>query len=329
MSCFRTSLSDSEFGPIPEENGLRVALAQVAPALGNLETNLRMHRKMIAAAVKQGADLVVFPELSLTGYLLQDLVAEVALDPARSAEVRDLRRLSRRIGITFGMVEESGDHRFYNSALFLARGEILHTHRKVYLPTYGMFDEGRDFAAGDSFSAFDTALGRFGILICEDAWHPSAAYLLARDGADYLLVLSSGPSRGVGSGKELASITSWVDLSRVLAKFQTLYLVYVNRVGVEDGMHFSGGSFAVDPFGELVSRAPALREKLLIASLPRSSLRRARSLHPLRRDERADVVLKELKRLEGGSRLPFGEREPEKAPESQRPSRLLARGRLG
>ena len=278
---------------------MRVALAQVAPALGNVEANLRLHRKAILGAVSSGADLVVFPELSLTGYLLQDLVPEVALSPERSPEVKELCRLSRRIAVAFGMVEESVDHRFFNSALFLAGGKILHCHRKVYLPTYGMFDEGRDFAPGASFSAFDTPLGRFGILICEDAWHPSAAYLLARDGADYLLVLSSGPSRGVGSGRELASITSWVDLCRVTAKFQTIYVLYVNRVGVEDGMHFSGGSFVADPFGEITRRAPALKETTQIVSLPRSALRRARTLYPLLRDEKPEVVVNTLARLLG------------------------------
>ncbi len=276
---------------------MRVALAQVAPALGNVDSNLRLHRELLRKAAEAGADLVVFPELSLTGYLLQDLVPEVAVVPRRSAVMRELLRLSRGIAFTVGLVEESEDHRFYNSALFLSGGKVLHCHRKVYLPTYGMFDEGRDFAAGDGFAAFDTPLGRFGILVCEDAWHPSASYLLARDGADYLLVLSSGPSRGVGSGRELTSLMSWVDLCRVTARFQTVYVLYVNRVGVEDGMHFSGGSFVADPFGELIGRAPALKEALRFVSLPRATLRRARTLYPLLRDEKPEVVLNDLTRL--------------------------------
>ena len=310
---------------------MRVALAQMAPVLGNVEANLKLHREIVLEAARAGVNLVVFPELSLTGYLLQDLVAEVALVPERSQEVRVLRRLSRRIAIVFGLVEESEDHRFYNTALFLAGGDILHRHRKVYLPTYGMFDEGRDFAAGDRFSSFDTPLGRFGILICEDAWHPSSSYILARDGADYLLVLSSGPSRGVGPGKEMVSITSWSDLCRVIARFQTLFVLYVNRVGVEDGMHFSGGSFVVDPSGEIAVRAPALKEKLLIASVPRNSLRRARTLYPLLRDERGEVVLRELNRLERNRPSECAETAPEKAspPGPPRVRSALARGRLG
>ncbi|HEV8375221.1 MAG TPA: nitrilase-related carbon-nitrogen hydrolase, partial [Candidatus Polarisedimenticolia bacterium] len=278
---------------------MRAALAQVAPLLGNLDGNLRMHRRIVQAALRAQCDLVVFPELSLTGYLLQDLVPEIAVRPEKDSRIRDLLKLSRRIAIVVGLVEESEDHRFYNTALFLAQGKILHRHRKVYLPTYGMFDEAREFSSGEGFSAFSTPLGRFGILICEDAWHPSSAYLLARDGADYLLVLSSGPSRGIGSGRELFSTSSWTDLCRVTARFQTVYVAYVNRVGVEDGMHFSGASFVANPLGEMTYRAEEIKEALLLATLSRAPLRRARTMFPLLRDERPDLVLKELQRITG------------------------------
>ena len=306
---------------------MRVALAQVAPLLGNVAGNLQMHRKAIQAAIRARVDLVVFPELSLTGYLLQDLVPEVALRHESAPEIRELLKLSRRVAIALGLVEESEDHRYYNTALFLANGRILHRHRKVYLPTYGMFDEAREFAAGDGFAAFSTPFGRFGILICEDAWHPSSAYLLARDGADYLVVLSSGPSRGVESGKELSSIVSWLDLCRVTAKFQTVYVIYVNRVGVEDGMHFSGGSFVVDPLGEVRGRAPALAETMLLATLPRAPLRRARTLYPLMRDERPEVVLKELCRITGWGQAVEARSGDARPVSPRRP--FLARGRLG
>jgi predicted amidohydrolase len=309
------------------EQIVRVALAQVAPALGNVAANLAMHRKQVESARRARADLVVFPELSLTGYLLQDLVSDVARSVGRSREVKQLLGWSRRIGIVAGLVEESDDHRFFNTAVFLAGGRFLHRHRKVYLPTYGMFDEGRYFAPGDSFAAFDTPLGRFGILICEDAWHLSASYLLARDGADYLLILSSGPGRGVGSGRELSSLASWTELCRVLARFTTVYVVYVNRVGVEDGMHFSGGSFVADPAGNRIGGAPALREDLLVVDLPRSALRRARTRIPLLRDERGDLVLRELVRLERFPATLGGAPATRAASPARRPP--LARGRLG
>lgn len=306
---------------------MRVALAQVAPALGNVDANLRMHHKAAQTALRAGADLVVFPELSLTGYLLQDLVPEVALPVRGSREIRELLALSRRIGLVVGLVEESEDHRYFNSALFLWRGKILHCHRKVYLPTYGMFDEGRDFAAGDSLRAFSTPLGRFGILICEDAWHPTSTYLLGLHGADYLLVVSSGPSRGIGGGKEPASLDAWRDLCRVTARYQTAYVAYVNRVGVEDGIHFGGGSLVADPQGQITRQAPASKETILIATLAKAPLRRARMAYPLRRDARPHLLLKELSRLIGEERVPEGERPGKSFTSSVRP--LLARGRLG
>ncbi|MCI0566831.1 MAG: hypothetical protein L0Z52_01405 [Acidobacteria bacterium] len=306
---------------------MRVALAQVAPILGNVGANLRMHCKTAQAAHRQGADLVVFPELSLTGYLLQDLVPEVALPARGSPEIRELLVLSRRIGLVVGLVEESADHRYYNSVLFLWRGRILHRHRKVYLPTYGMFDEGRDFAAGDSLRAFSTPLGRFGILICEDAWHPTSAYLLGLDGADYLLIVSSGPSRGIDAGNEPASHDTWRNLCRVTARYQTVYVAYVNRVGVEDGIHFGGGSCVVDPEGQIIRQAPALKETILHATLSRAPLRRARLAYPLRRDERPDLLLKELTRLTGEGGVPEAERPGKNSVPKVRP--FFARGRLG
>lgn len=304
---------------------MRIALAQIAPQLGNVAANVRLHAGIVRQAVRAGADLLVFPELSLTGYLLQDLVPEVAVRIPGSPIVGQLQRWSRRLDLVVGLVEESEDHRFYNTALYLSAGKIVHRHRKVYLPTYGMFDEGREFAAGESFAAFPTRFGRFGILICEDAWHPSASYLLARDGADLLLIISSGPGRGIGSGRELASLASWQDLCRVTAQFQTVYAAYVNRVGVEEGMHFSGGSLLADPAGKITCRAPALKETLLYGTFSRDTLRRARARYPLLRDEKPDLVLKALARMSGWS-LQEPRRRTRREPA---PPRSLARGRLG
>ena len=306
---------------------MRVALAQMAPLLGKVESNLQTHLEIARKAKRAGADLVVFPELSLTGYLLQDLVPEVALRLRGSPEIRELLALSRRIGLVLGLVEESEDHRFYNSVVFLCGGKILHCHRKIYLPTYGMFDEGREFAAGDSLGAFSTPLGRFGMLICEDAWHTSSSYLLGLDGADYLLVVSSGPSRGIGAGSEPASLGDWQDLCRVTARYQTAYVIYVNRVGVEDGIHFGGGSLVVDPHGQIIRQAPALKETLLLATLSRAPLRRARTAFPLRRDERPHLLMKELARWLESQDLRDAKDQGRDSLPAMRP--VPARGRLG
>jgi NAD+ synthase (glutamine-hydrolysing) len=276
---------------------LRVALAQVEPALGDVRRNMTRHLRAAEQAARRGADLVVFPELSLTGYLLQDLVSDVAIRLDDRAALRPLLLASRRIAMVLGLVEETERHRYHNSALYLEDGRIVHVHRKVYLPTYGMFDEGRYFAAGDRLQAFPTALGRMGMLVCEDLWHPSTALVLAHDGADYLLVLSNSPTEGIDTRHGLLGRQTWIDLIRVTAQLQTTFVAWVNRVGFEDGVNFGGGSCVVDPFGATIAEARLLQEDLVIADLDRPVLRRARTVFPLLRDERLPVLAREVGRI--------------------------------
>ena len=174
---------------------LRIALAQIAPRLGALDHNLAGHHARIAEARAAGAGLVVFPELGLTGYQLQDLAAEVALrlDDPRLAE---LAAATRDLSAVVSFVEESGDHRLFIAAALMEDGEIRHVHRKVYLPTYGQFDERRFFAPGDVVRATPSRLGvGVGIAVCEDFWHLQTPQLLALDGAQLLLNVSSSPGR--------------------------------------------------------------------------------------------------------------------------------------
>ena len=276
---------------------LRLALAQIEPRLGDLEANVSRHLAWARRAIRNGADLLVFPELSLTGYLLQDLVADVAVPLHDPRPIRRLLEMSRRIAMVVGLVEETPAHRFHNSALFLTGGRVRHVHRKVYLPTYGMFDEGRYFAAGDRLEAFTTPLGRMGLLICEDFWHPSTALVLAQDGADYLLVVSAGPTERVDRRRGLIGQETWKDLVKVSAQMQTLFVAYANRVGFEDGVNFAGGSCVFDPFGEALVEGPILEEGLVVCDLERSALRRARTMLPLLRDERLPVLAREVQRI--------------------------------
>jgi predicted amidohydrolase len=178
----------------------RVAIAQINPKLGDLQANLSLYEAKIHEGKEAAANLLLFPELSLTGYLLRDTVPDVALS-ARSPEMKKLKELSRALPFVAGLVEESADHRFFNAAIYFEDGEIRHVHRKVYLPTYGMFDEQRYFARGDRVRAFDSKFGRLAILICEDLWHPSTIYLAALDGARGVLCPSSSPLRGVVDGQ--------------------------------------------------------------------------------------------------------------------------------
>jgi predicted amidohydrolase len=285
---------------------VRVALAQIAPKLGDLESNLDLHHDAIRLARRETADVVVFPELSLTGYALRDQVQEVAL--TRKAPLfKKLLRASSSVDLVVGFVEEAEGHRFHNATAYLAKGRVVHVHRKVYLPTYGMFDEGRDFAPGEMIRAFKTRNGPAGMLICEDAWHPASAWILVQDGAEILFTLSSGPTRGAKPGRGVTSLPVWHELLRTTAQFQTSFVVYVNRVGYEDGLNFGGGSIAFDPFGRTLASAPALDAGVVVAELDREVLRRARAAYPLLRDENLELLYREVSRIR---RERFGLPEP-------------------
>lgn len=271
-------------------------LAQIKPKLGCVADNLALIEECIQQATDAKADLVIFPELALTGYFLKDLVPEVArrLD---SPEIRRLVELSRRISIAVGFVEETSDYRFFNSALYLEDGAILHLHRKVYLPTYGLFDEQRYLARGEQFRAFDTKFGRMGMLICEDMWHLSASYILAMDGATTLVCLSSSPGRGI-EGDILGSANAWQQLTATTAMFLNCRVLYCNRVGYEDGVNFWGGSEYVAPSGASLIRAKILEEDRVSALVDEGALRRERIFSPMLRDENLFVTMQELRRIE-------------------------------
>ncbi len=273
-----------------------VALAQIKPKLGCVADNLLLIQEAVERGIREQIGLIVFPELALTGYFLKDLVPEVALT-TQCPEIRTLVELSRHISIAVGFVEVSHDYHFYNTALYLEGGEIRHHHRKVYLPTYGLFDEQRYLASGERFRAFDSRFGRMGLLICEDMWHLSAPYILSIDGATTLLCLSSSPGRGISEADTLGSTSSWQRLTSTTAMFLNSRVIYCNRVGYEDGVNFWGGSEIIDPSGTVTARGAILEEDFVTAVISEAALRRERISSPLMRDENLFVTLKELKRI--------------------------------
>ena len=277
---------------------MNLALAQIATKLGDVESNLEKHLDYIKQAKEQKADLIVFPELSLTGYVLQDLVATVAHRPVDDDPIfKHLLKASHDLDITVGFVDEDSRHRFFIATAYLSAGKVLHVHHKVYLPTYGLFDEGRFFAWGDSIRAFDTRFGRAGLLICEDFWHASPPYLLWLDGADIMLFSSASPGRGLTDKEKLES-ARWVErVSKAYASMFTSFVVHCNRVGFEDGLLFWGGATVNDPNGELLGRGPYFEEALTLVEMDLNQLRRTRARLPLLRDERTNLVQKELDRL--------------------------------
>jgi predicted amidohydrolase len=278
---------------------LRIALAQLAPRLGLLDENLARHRALLAEARAAGAGLIVFPELGLTGYLLQDLAGEVAMhvdDPRLGALVAETTGLSAVVSF----VEESDDHRLFIAAALVEDGRIVHLHRKLFLPTYGLFDERRFFAPGDRLRATPSRLGvRVGLAVCEDFWHLGVPESLALDGAQILINISSSPGRDLAASNAvgLGTATSWRTLMRAYAQLTTSFVVFVNRVGVDESISFWGGSEVIAPTGEPVFGAPLFDEGLYLVDIDLADVRRERIALPLLRDERPELQVRELTRI--------------------------------
>ncbi len=281
----------------------KLALAQFAPRLGDVDTNLTRILELAAQARTQGADLTIFPELALTGYYLKDLVTDVAvcLTP-EEPRIAQLAAASRGMDLIVGLVEEDERHRYYIAAVYFSEGRVAHVHRKVYLPTYRLFDDARFFAPGNSFRAFNTRFGRMGLMICEDAWHISTPYVLWMDGADFLVDISASPGYGVSKNasdleSSLGSGASMDAFLRAYAELTTTFLFYCNRVGMEDGITFWGGSRVIAPNGETIATATDFEESLTISEIDTDALRRARLGLPTLRDEQRELVRHELGRI--------------------------------
>jgi predicted amidohydrolase len=274
----------------------KISIAQIDCVLGEIDPNLEKHYKAIEQAIDAGSDLIVFPELSLTGYFLKDAVFQVALHDS-DAKLNRLRELSKHIGIAVGLVELSDKYEFFNSQFLFYGGELIAKHRKVYLPTYSLFEEKRYFSEGTRMRAFDTPFGKIGMLICEDQWHPTSALIQAHDGAQVIIVSAAGVARGATQEAKPQNVVVWETLNRAIAVFTTSYIVFVNRVGVEDGVMFWGGSEVIHPGGYSLQRAEYFKEETLQVEIDLLALKHARVNTQLLKEEKFDVLLHEFARL--------------------------------
>jgi predicted amidohydrolase len=276
----------------------RIALAQVAPRLGDLDANLELAADRVRAADAEGAALLLLPELALTGYLLQDLVPDVALasDDPRLLAIGDG---APGMLVAVGFVEETTEHRYSNSVALIRDGSLVGLHRKVYLPTYGLFDEGRFTRPGDRIRTHDAGapIGRIGLSVCEDFWHPSLPMIQALDGAALLVNVAAGPSRAPGGPAGMAAIAGWHKMQDTYALLGTVPLAFCNRVGNEEGLTFWGGSRIVAADGSTVVQAPLWEEALVVGTLSTDDLRMQRYGLPLLADERVELVRRELDRI--------------------------------
>jgi predicted amidohydrolase len=251
-------------------------IVQADCTLANFDENLARHVSAVEQALRDGVDAIAFPELSLTGYNVQDAAQDMAMhidDP----RLDPLRELSRRICIICGGIELSDDYGVYNSAFMFEDGLSRSVHRKIYLPTYGMFEELRYFSAGQQVqSVVSRRLGRIGVAICEDFWHVSVPYLLAHQGAKLLLVLMSSPLRLSPGGGTPGIVSQWQTIAGTSAFLFSCYVACINRVGTEDSFTYWGNSSMTGPDGTLEAAAPMFTEHTTDTVIDYSSVKRAR-----------------------------------------------------
>lgn len=276
---------------------MNIGIAQTVPRLGDVKYNFEQHLNTIEKAKKDNLDLLLFPELSLTGYTLQDLVPEVALQPEDNPYFNEFKSLSRDISISLGFVEDKDNGLFFNSAVYFSKGEISHIHRKVFLPTYGMFEEGKFFAQGKNFKTFSTPFGPTGMMICYDFLHYGACYLLFCGGAEIILVSSAAPGRGFDEKPVFATSHMWELMGETISRFSSCFVIYCNRAGIEDGKTFAGGSFIFNPAGKLLAKAAYAEEDYLIQEICLEDIRTMHKTLPYRRDNKPEIILQALQRI--------------------------------
>jgi predicted amidohydrolase len=261
-----------------------------------MEKNLAKHLEFADKAIKEGSSLIVFPELSLTGYTLRDLVPEIAITPD-SEILQPLMIKSAFLSICFGAVEISEDFFYYNSSFFMESGRTINITRKIYPPNYGVFEEKRFFAQGKQVRAFDSELGRFGVLICNDARHPALAYILALDGAKFLIIQSAIPARGFPKGEKPVPLQYFEDGHRLYASAFGVYVLFANLAGYEDGLLYSGNSMAFAPGGIKITEAPLFEEEMITVEISEEEIRKYRMASPIFGEEDINITLEELVRI--------------------------------
>src|SRR2546426_5756673 len=277
----------------------RLAIAQLRPTKGDYGANLKKIGGVLAQVAKLDppVDLVVFPETATSGYFVEGGVRDVAVTAGtlfRDLTVEHEAAGARPVDVAIGFYEVFQNH-FYNSCLYAALGGkdagVRHVHRKVFLPTYGVFDEERFVDRGREIRAFDTRWaggGRAAILICEDAWHSLSGTIAALQGAQLVIVPSASPARGTGMDEEglrlPASVVRWERILRGIADEHGVWVAFASLVGFEGGKGFPGGSVVVSPAGEIVLRGPLFEEGVLTHDVDFDEITRARAEAPLLAD---------------------------------------------
>ena len=233
---------------------MRVTLAQTSPKLNRKNLGEIVE---IIQSVTDSSDLIVFPELSLSGYLLQDKLYE---DAYRLEELDVLRELSKDIDIAVGVALREKNH-FRNAGLYYSNEVLVSQHNKVYLPNYGMFEEARYFKAGNIFESFLVRDKRVSMVVCEDLWHKNVHHDLIEQNPDLIIALVASPARGFGD-ESLEIEDKWYEIISQVAQECKAKLIFVNRVGFEDGLGFWGGSCIVNENGQMLHKLDKFKKDI-------------------------------------------------------------------
>jgi predicted amidohydrolase len=265
------------------KESFKIALAQISCIQGEKKENLRKMARTAAKARKQGADLVIFPELSLTGYVVRDQIYELA-ERIPGPSTRRVERIAKetRTHIIFGMPElsEKTQATLYNTAVFISPNGFVGKYHKMYLPTHSVFEEKRYFRPGYQITALDTELGKIGLIICYDVYFPEVTRLTRLKGAQMIVCISASP--GVRR-------TFFEILTAARAIENTAFLAFVNLVGVEDGLQFWGGSRLIGPNGKILAQATYDEEDLVVSEVNYADIRPIETFVPTLRDLRPEL----------------------------------------
>lgn len=262
---------------------IKIALAQIGCAVGNKARNMRTMVTYIAEARKQKADLILFPELALTGYVTKDRTYELAETiPGPTTEKMERLAKENHLHIVFGMIEKipEAEGVIHNSAVLVSPKGLVGRYRKMYLPTHSVFEEKRYFRQGYETPVFDTPIGRIGMIICYDIFFPETTRLLRVKGAELIACISASPS---------VRRNYFEILTAARALENTVYVAYANLVGIEDGLQFWGGSRVIAPNGRVLAQAKCDEEDFILSSVDYTDIPRTQTFVPTLRDLRPEL----------------------------------------
>ncbi|MDQ0217714.1 hypothetical protein ELQ35_13150 [Peribacillus cavernae] len=274
---------------------MRLGIAQVAPVIGDVDANLTKMIEIMRTN-KGKADMLVFPELSLTGYDLKDRLYDVALT-TDSQEIARVCEASLETGMNavFGFVEKGKSEKIYNSAMMIKDGQVSIVQRKIYPTNYGVFEEGKYFTKGKKVKVEQIGSFTSSMLICNDLWHPSLPHIAAHHHASLLIGLINSPEGGLGS--KYSSSVGWARVGQFYAGIYGCYVVLVNRVGTEKGLKFYGNSMMIDPYGEIIAQCPYGEEFVQICEIDYKAVKEIRTILPIMRDEDIHLTMQHYKEI--------------------------------